>query len=1013
MTVKFRTILLCLSLAVLASCRTEDIFQKPFEEGVPVRATLRFGVEHSPVITRAAQESQYEYRVNNLYVFIFNSSGGIHYRKFFREGTGLMVNNGEASCNGTVSFETSSVQGATIVGIANVYEENVTTTSYRISEADLNEVTSFDDLYNRVMNMESNSIFRGDLFMMTGYAKKDGSTKIDINGDAGGTTTLDCTLMLERTDAKIQFNVTSQIPDDKVGQWSDFSFTPVEWQVCRVPVQSFILEHPETEDAEGQYFNTVSRTFETIVSNGTTDIGGGFVFYMPENKKTPKMTIGEPDPVKAYALREESESEPFTDPSKPGQTIRNTVFRYANENSTYVVLTGKLAYTDNSGDKISPVDADVKCYIHLGYGDEPADANDYNTRRNTHYIYNVTIKGINDITVEVESSTGIEIENRPGYEGDIVLSSKKIFELDSHYDRALLSISINDIGDDMTWAVTTPFSSGLHNPALGDGVDDTLGDEEFKGIEDYKWIKFAINSDYGTPADEYVKYPGDLNYNNQLIDISNRTNNQPSPYYSNLGHSAARLLDIQQLIERLKREKASGSSTIFDSEGNVHITAFVDENLYIRDPASDPNDPSQTDLRIWKLMAERPDRQLHIISQEASYSHDGNSSLINSIYSFKQKSIRTVYNVDNPDLATAWGLESTMETGRLVPLSNTASNISAESTSASNGRANTLLWTVGKKWTDMISVSSGAMLNQSYNSAAYACMLRNRDLNGDNEVQANEVRWYLASISQLTDIFLGEYALDEASRLYPSNAADRENQVRWHYASSSLGGKNNPVILWAEEGASRGNASGSSAFPGENPKRFAYRCIRNLGIPLGSEDQIPEDLVSVQRNSDGSYVMDMNRMNVKSRRTNYALSLPQHHERSQNNLTYDRFEVNAATHPTPELRWYDRWNTNGWSYYQTNNPCPVGWRVPNLRELLIMSTRMEKSDWKTFSDRYNLVYYEIRPHYMCYTGFSLNGKSGYDSERLGFIYNSKDDIIFLRNGSGDVGYVRCVRDLQD
>ena len=67
------------------------------------------------------------------------------------------------------------------------------------------------------------------------------------------------------------------------------------------------------------------------------------------------------------------------------------------------------------------------------------------------------------------------------------------------------------------------------------------------------------------------------------------------------------------------------------------------------------------------------------------------------------------------------------------------------------------------------------------------------------------VKWYLAAIDQLTDIYIGEWALNEASRLYPRDEANRPggNPPYWHYTSSSADGSD-PWVLWAEEGASRG-----------------------------------------------------------------------------------------------------------------------------------------------------------------------------------------------------------------
>ena len=275
---------------------------------------------------------------------------------------------------------------------------------------------------------------------------------------------------------------------------------------------------------------------------------------------------------------------------------------------------------------------------------------------------------------------------------------------------------------------------------------------------------------------------------------------------------------------------------------------------------------------------------LHIIVPDEDltggeyYSPDGNTSLVTSLYSFVQKSIRTVFDASNTQLQTAWGLESVMEgedngyNGRL-PVGDVRAAVSNPDYN-SNGRVNSISWMVGKRWVDVIKTTERYGLNSGYNNAAYACLLRNRDLDGDGMVDAEEVRWYLAAIDQLTDIFLGEWALDEASRLYPYDPANGDmpptGKVYWHYTSSSPdpNQSNNPNVLWAEEGASRGNY-GSSSARDKNGQYYAYRCVRNLGIPLDNPDQEPEDLVQVTDNGDGTYTLDLSRMNPKSLRTAY------------------------------------------------------------------------------------------------------------------------------------------------
>ena len=494
--------------------------------------------------------------------------------------------------------------------------------------------------------------------------------------------------------------------------------------------------------------------------------------------------------------------------------------------------------------------------------------------------------------------------------------------------------------------------------------------------------------------------------------------NRPSPSYPN--HPDARLLDIHQLINRLKKEVQNPSSVIFEKDDNgndvVYVTVFVDEYLYQQNPITGEFD---TEYRtLWKESVEKEDRQLHLIAEGSSYSPDGKSSIVNSIYTFKQKSIRTIYDVNDPSLETAWGLESVMETDRLDPLPSGGLNYS---TSKSNGRENMLKWTSGRnlRWSDVLNTEGPYKLNPGYDNAAYACMLRNRDLNGDNKIDSDEVRWYLASINQLQDIYLGENALDAESRLYPSNPTG--NSVYWHYTTSSLENQNVPWVLWAEEGASIGSYSGSVSL---NGPKYAYRCVRNLGISLENQNEVPSDFVKVSGpDLNGKYTFDLGTMNVKSTRGYYSIDpLPTDSEHSQNSLPYEKFETIKGAYPKPVVNSSDVWNRQGWSYYQTTNPCPSGYRVPNLRELMIMSSRLPDTAWETFESSYIIDHWwptpdetvtrYIKPMYISSTSFSMDGKAPYNNERDGFVYDSVSGNIILRNGGNEDGYVRCVRDLQ-
>ncbi|HIZ88209.1 MAG TPA: DUF4906 domain-containing protein [Candidatus Coprenecus pullistercoris] len=1067
------TAMLAAGMVFLGGCTFDERLTAPFKEGVPVNVVLGYEVAGEIPLTRAEQEPEYENAVDNIYIFVFDAGGNRVWTTvdanndtrlaFFSrtqqdetgiedyhpwDGTGNLT-------TGSVRFSVPSVQGATIVGIANLTAPG-TGTAFEVTEDDMDKITTLDELESFVMYMPNHSLERSALFMMIGYAVDgDGHTSIDIAGTEGGTTELGCSIQLTRVDAKVVVNVTSSPGEDT---WSNFSFEPKTWRVMRVPAQTYLLPYDEANDKteegpwrdntgshwdySGQdavYFDSQERPFEqmtdTEVDNTQYYTGGSFVFYMPENRKRFRREITETGPA-GYALREESDQEPVENP-KPGQNYANGEFTYADPNSTYLLLTGYLSYTMADG---AVVNTDARYIVHLGYFS--GNPNDYDTKRNGKYTYNITVTGADDLIVEVTS--GDNEERRPGYEGDMVYSSNKIFYLDSHYDRCLLEIHPSDVTEEMTWSVKTPFTTGVHD------VDDRT----YEGVEDFRWIKFTINKKKGIRHGQYATYSGDNQYN-------------PDWYPTSPDISQAKdLMDIDQLIAYLKLVKAQDEDMrdlVADgtTDGHICITAFIDENLYYYDPI---NDPLQLDPQpqLWHQCVDREDRMLHIIVPDEDltggdyYSPDGNTSLVTSLYSFVQKSIRTVFDASNTQLQTAWGLESVMEgedngyNGRLPVGDVSAAAVNPDYNS--NGRANSISWMVGKEWEDVIKTTERYGLNSAFNNAAYACLLRNRDLNGNGRVEAEEVRWYLAAIDQLTDIFIGEWALDETSRLYPYDPANGDmpptGKVYWHYTSSSPdpNQSNNPNVLWAEEGASRGNY-GSSSGSNINGQYYAYRCVRNLGISLDNPDQKPEDLVQVTDNGDGTYTLDLSRMNPKSLRTAYdnGQPLPKGNEKSANNRPYKSFTVDkdiyGANEPYNEVvAFYNgnpldpslyeagcTWSNQGfWQQYQSpNNPCPPGYRVPNQRELLIMGSRLSKDQWPVYSDedaysyestgeglnRYDDPQYASwQNYYMCQTSFSMNGTNGYNNQREGFMWIYSSGDFMLQSSRDEVGYVRCVKD---
>ena len=185
-------------------------------------------------------------------------------------------------------------------------------------------------------------------------------------------------------------------------------------------------------------------------------------------------------------------------------------------------------------------------------------------------------------------------------------------------------------------------------------------------------------------------------------------------------------------------------------------------------------------LELWKETVNGENRMLNFCVEGSKYSEDGESSVARSVYSIAQNPVYTFYNPKHADLKTAWGTEAMMET-KFLPIvpdgvsdEDFNSRFSGQNPNGmENGRLNMLNLINARQtvnqlhWTDVLGVVTDVdhQLNSGYESIWYACLLRNRDLDGDDVIDADEIRWYLASVDQLTDLWIGETAIPKA-KLY-------------------------------------------------------------------------------------------------------------------------------------------------------------------------------------------------------------------------------------------------------
>ena len=914
---RISSFVLALALCALTACtKTEidDVVMVP--DGSSARVALNFNVKSSvDVTTRAAQPEYYEYLVNNIYVLIFNGNQRIELSEdaddkngnvnFFspeeiKDYQNRLDDEGNTESSGTIEFGAISGAGLKICAVANLGVSNSMTRADFDEDAltkDLNKfdaIKTYDDFKKMSIDLRSHSIMRLASFLMTG--EKDDVTLNAYTGQESEITEI--TIPLERTDSKITFNVKAA--NDEL---TDFEFVPLKWRVVNVPTVSYVLPRIKNSAASTTLTENLDATvdnvaadffsisaedailFEGKVQEGETSVdnSGTFTFYMYENLKAPQKNIEGSDAA-AYALREK-QVKTATSSGVTGQRFENGDYEYAPKGATYVVFTGQVSYTEKDEDENDRfVLADVEYSVHLGHGSN-TNVNSYNTLRNHHYTYNVTVTGINDLLVEVESNNPSEgeptdDERRPGAEGDIVMSASQIVEVDGHYDRALITLTAEE-ANKIFFAISTPWERGLDTNGFLEANNTTM--------RDYKWVKFLIHdTNLGIDEGNLAAYPGEQCYD------GGATGTGTDAVSTAYGGNSVTLRDIRQLSNYFKTNPLGANET-------VTITMFIDEYLYYYDPTSDPvTTPANTTykgvtdltlandagLLLWKKSVNNEPRLMHIVKAgDMTYSADGETSLSRSVVTIKQKPIISIYNTSASDefLKSAWGTETVNETPRLT--TNRTSYPTQQTNYYANAQTNNSTYESSGiiSWADAISSEERYGLGTGYTDPSYACAMRNRDFDGDGTIDKEEILWYLAALEQMTGLWIADPIMPNDAKLYDPNNPDgyyadpdynRAKTPATHYVTSTLSGIY-PYVYWAEEyGATstkyyelnyakapmtEANYSYAERIPQygrENYQNYnqytvvSLRCLRNLGMPYGNTDE-PQPYYAVEQPVEG------------------------------------------------------------------------------------------------------------------------------------------------------------------
>ena len=1056
----------------LTSCKDDELVKSgEVVEGVPITVTMNIGgapVTDVTVETRASGSDHST--VHDLVIFIFHEDGTLENAVTnYHEEKSLTVNSDKIVTDGSdekikhhlynVTFNTTSGTKK-LLAVANVAEGGYWGKVIDILTQAYQKKSSFDEIKALIVSLGEGftngvqpfHITSSSQMFISGWNegvvfKTDGSVD---NYDKYGDLTNAVVVKMNRAMANITFNIAAK-PEGAKG-----TFTPTSYRVYNIPTKSYLINDLQQEGDNPSYLLTTGVKDVTYIHTASENIGTAqgdnytFNFYMPENvqKLGTSGTYNERD---MWKVEKEGTS-------VSGALPENKKWEHAPLNSTFVVISG--TYEGNAtvdDNKVQPVTANVEYTIHLGDFGKSSDNNrnfaDFSVMRNNSYTYNVEVRGVDNIIVEVIKKE----EKQSGAEGSVYDNGQAQYNysLDAHYEQVYLEYNLSEIanslvqrlsGEELDNAIanqliliiqseamdythestdpdglpyTTRNKRGTLSPykIYADAVRDKTGTDAEKAASiaktnvlggagtgtkptkgfDYKWIEFLPQTQQNTIS----AYPGISSWAMESLEgLQNGKFYADATGLQSHNGDPNDLIDVYDMIVEMgKAIKQIYNSTSLSSskikvvkEGSDYVarfTAFVNEYYYLRHPLTGAK------ITSWSKVTNKMPRET-ILAMSTDTATDGNSSYSKLHSYISQLSMETFYN-DNATSLDAFGIETYNETPLYLFKTDDLKPISESGLIDDDGRENqkiligassTPVWSKyitasGNGWTSSVGTDhSKHKLEHAYAiQVAYsACMSRNRDLNGNGEIDENEIRWFLPSLNEYIRMGIGAKAISNAAQLfigdkitmtkndYPS---DKISDGSLYYTSSTSGKR----VYWAIEKGSYGPVGGSY----DSSKALPIRCIRNLpasgggaSTDISSIDGVKSDATYKEHDASGStpIVLEFKDRLVSSLyRQRVQGSLDIHNEDGDANKFYDGIFV-AKDFITSysdgnenkdivlgDIIGYDgtvNWEIKdewGWTVeyksYKNNgtmtNPCAsydeggYDWRVPNLVELSAMN----------------------------------------------------------------------------
>lgn len=1024
-------IISALILAALAgnSCVKESVAAIG-GEGEPVELTLNVTSRalDKVIVKSWDPNDEDEAKVNDLRVYIFSESGALVGYKYF----GKADLNFSADLDSKNGYNSSATLTGikTITGNAYIYAiANAITSQYQVTETDAKEITNIDETDLSSSNLTREKFLaatysrqagsydpRDNTFLMSGYVNN--GSPVTIRRKTGGTGVAEIVSPADGDNDRLKlFKVFSKNKLSIETGNDAISFVPDYMEIHNVP-KTVALLPDGTADASD------FETFERVVLDEKY-----LNFYLPENlqSKNKKNTIS------VWNDREKNTYSVAGDKS----------FVNAPDNATYLVVHGRYRAGSYVGN--------VAYTIHLGDFGENGSLDNFDVCRNFSYQYTLKINGVDNFIAEAKKEgEGTIAKDDPGSEGIVIKATAAgVLQADCHYEARVMifnkaevkGLIDNNFGyilkihtifgeseclivtgdgvyeatqfylDKSSGKVPTPLTTFNNDGALVDPSRLLVGGV---GEADFNWVHFVKN----TGADPDPNSVGCL--------ITSNHKKQNVCAYPGTDKTMSVFQFLKELYVAASTDNTNG---FFDSDGTVYVTCFIDENYYAD--------------REWTKYANQTDSRRLYIANNFQLSKDGKSSYAEAKYVIMQNSIWTFYELDSS--LNPYGVETISEEGEIEGFSVSYSGYYDSYKDDWNG------YTVASKYykNNSLYTPSGAIKIRSasatepakqdlYTDAYRACMSRNRDENGNGEIDTDEVKWYLATVDQYKGLWIGESVLPTEAKLFEPTDANwkkLDDAVKdktegeqtdkalkpWHFFTASI-----QAVFWPEEGAS------TSPWGESWSQASKVRCVRTLESNADGRKDPDIFFDAPVKNADGSYDITL-RVNKDASRDFQSQPVPctlERGEGSQNKVsrkfrvdagnlsgTFKRSQITSST-TSPDVLVKDDadvcWNNK-------NGSVDEPWRVPNQKELLVMS--VVASDGTNSFKLDNITNFLWSNTY--FTGLVKNYKEKFNvNSALTTMYKSKSvtDItgvgfvmkgdIFTITPRASKGSVRCVMDVK-